>query len=285
MLGRFIFVSGLAGSLCLGVAPDAQAQMRTSVGTVAVPVVSSQMSGPTRLYSVPRAQVLGLGSNLISASLGIGSIGIGSSPMGIGISGISGNAVNFRADMGMGPNFELGTGIGVVATTPWRGRLDVSGKWGLMQEGNAIASIASMAGGVLEVDANGTPNIGLQVGLPITKMFAFTDMNQLGISVVPSWNLGLLNAPTLIGGTSAGLFNFFGVGLGADLSLLPTVHLLADTNLGFPVTGLSTQTALGLRFDVTRDWTADVFMGFNSGANLGTAGGLPALGLGSSWRF
>lgn len=283
MLGRFILASGLAGSLTLGLTPPAQAQMRTSTGTVAVPVLSSQPAGPTRLYSVPRAQVLGLGSNLISASVAIGSVGIGPAPVGIGISSINGNAVNLRADMGMGPNFELGTGIGVVGTAPWRGRMDISGKWSLLQEGSAIASIASLAGGILEVDANGTPNLGLQLGLPITKMFAFNNVNTLGISIVPSWNLGLISATPLAGGT--GLFNFFGMGMGADFAVLPTLHLLADTNLGFPIAGLSTQTALGLRYDVTRDWTADLFLGFNSGANLGTAGGIPALGIGSSWRF
>ena len=285
MLGRSIFVSGLAGSLAMGVAPPALAQMKTSVSTVNVPIVSTQPAGPTRIYSVPRAQVLATGTNLVTASIGIGGLGVGTVPMGYGINGISSNAMNLRADMGLQPNFELDTGLGVLATTPWLGRLDVSGKWSLLQEGSAIASVAGLAGGVLEVDANGQPSLGFQIGLPITKLFAFNNVNLLNLSVVPSWNLGFLTPPAIIGVPTAGLLNFFGLGLGADFTVLPRMHLLADTNLGFPVTGLSTQTAVGIRYDMTQQWTTDLFFGFKSGAYLGMAPSLPALGVASSWSF
>lgn len=283
MLGKNLLALGLAGTLTVGLSEAANAQMRTSTGTVAVPVVTAQPAGPTRLYSVPRADVLGVGNNLMSANLFIGGIGLGPAPVGIGISSISGNALNLRSEMGMSPGFELGTGIGVIATTPWRGRLDLSGKWGWMQEGAAIASVAGLAGGVLEVDANGTPSLGLQLGVPISKVLPFGAGQMLGLSMVPTWNLGLLNTATALG--AAGPFNFFGLGLGADLMLIPNLHLLADTNLGFPVAGINTQSALGVRYEFSRDMTGDVFLGFASGQNLGIGGGVTSLGLGSSWRF
>lgn len=284
MLGKNLLALGLAGTLTVGLSEAANAQMRTSTSTVAVPVVSAtQQAGPTRLYSVPRADVLESGSNLMSANLFIGGIGLAPAPVGVGIASVNGNGLSLRADMGMAPGFELGTGIGVVATAPWRGRLDLSGKWGWMQEGAAIASIAGLAGGVLEIDANGSPSLGLQVGMPISKLFPFGAGQMLGLSVVPTWNLGLLNTAPVVG--TSGPFNFFGLGLGADLMLIPNLHLLADTNLGFPVAGINTQSALGVRYEFSRDLTGDLFVGFASGQNLGIGGGVSSLGLGSSWRF
>ncbi len=284
MLGKNLLALGLAGTLTVGLAETANAQMRTSTSTVAVPVVSvAQQAGPTRIYSVPRADVLGAGTNLMSLNLGIGGIGIAPAPVGVGISSVAGNNLNLRADMGMSPGFELGTGIGVIATAPWRGRLDLSGKWAWMQEGAAIASIAGLAGGVLEIDANGNPSLGLQVGIPISKMFPFGAGQMLGLNLVPTWNLGLLNTAAAVGAT--GPFNFFGLGMGADLLLIPNLHLLADTNLGFPVVGINTQSALGVRYDFSRDLTGDLYVGFASGQNLGLGGGVSSLGVGSSWRF
>lgn len=282
----------LAGGMALCLAPAAHAQaaapntsMRTSVQTVQVPVVSDQPAGPTRYYSVPRANVLQGNTSLMSANLFLGGVGLGPGPVGIGISSVTGNAFSLRAEMGMGNNFELGTGIGVLTTAPWRGRLDLSGKWGLLSEGQAIAGVAGLAGGILEVDANGTPNLGLQVGLPVSKLFAFNDVNTLGLTVMPSWNLGILNMPATMVGAASGPVNFFGMGLGADLGLLPNLHLLADTSIGFPVAGLNTQAALGVRYAFNRDTTADMFVGFNSGPSLGFGGGVGSFGLGSTWRF
>ncbi|HEY9854427.1 MAG TPA: hypothetical protein V6D05_01730 [Stenomitos sp.] len=283
MLGKNLLALGLAGTLLVGLSGAANAEMRPSTSTMAVPVVNPSQAGPTRLYSVPRADVLGTGTNLMSVSLGIGSIGIGPAPVGIGIASVSGNALNLRADMGMSPGFELGTGIGVIATAPWRGRLDMSGKWAWLNEGAAIASVAGLAGGVLEIDANGTPSLGLQVGLPVSKLFPFGVGQLVGLSVVPTWNLGLLSAGSAVGAT--GPFNFFGLGLGADLMLVPNLHLLADTNLGFPIAGINTQSALGVRYEFSRDLTGDLFVGFASGQNLGLGGGVRSLGIGSTWRY
>jgi len=286
MRGKLLLTLGLAGAFTVGLARTAgAAEMITSTTTVTVPVVAAAPAGPTRLYSVPTAQTLGLGNNLVSANLFVGGVGLAPGPVGIGISGVSGNALNLQADMGLSPNFELDTGVGMVATTPWRGRLNLSGKWGWMQEGPAIVSLAGLAGGIVEIDANGVPNLGLQLGLPISKLFAFGGANYLGLSVVPNWNLGFLNAPQVIGGVAPGAFNYFGLGLGADLSVIPNLHVLADTNLGLPVAGLQTQSALGLRYDFTRDVTGDLFVGFNTGPALGLVGGPAALGLGTSWRF
>lgn len=249
------------------------------------PVIAPQPEGPTRLYSVPRANVLGLGTNLMSMNLFVGGMGLAVGPVGLGISNVTGNALNVRADMGMGENLELGTGIGVVSATPWRGRLDLSGKWGLMREGPSVASVAGLIGGVLEVDANGAPGLGLQVGLPVTKLFAFNPLNTLGVTLMPTWNLGVFNTAATSAGL-AGPFNFFGLGIGADYQVLRELHVLADTNLGFPVAGVNTtSTNLGVRYAFGRAWTGDLFVGFTRGAALGMGGGQTTLGMGSSWAY
>lgn len=283
MLGKNMLVLGLAGTLLVGLSEAASAQMQPSTGAVAGPLTAMQTAGPTRLYSVPRANVLDMGTNLMSANLFLGGIGIAPGPVGVGISSVKGNALNLRADMGTAPGFELGMGIGAVATAPWRGRLDMSGKWAWAPESVNSAGVAGLAGGILEIDANGAPSLGLQVGVPISKLLRFGEGQLVGLSLVPSWNLGLLNAARAVG--SPGPFNFFGLGLGADLLLIPNLHFLVDTNLGFPVAGINTQSALGVRYEFSRDQVADLFLGFSSGQNLGIGGGVASLGLGTTWRY
>lgn len=286
MLGKNLLALGIAGTVGLGMAQAANAQAVTSSQTVAVPVMTANPAGPTRLWSVPRADVLGVGTNVVSADLSLGGLGLAPAPVGVGISSINGNALNLRAEMGMANNFELGTGIGIIASAPWQGRLDLSGKWGLLQEGSAIASVAGLAGGILEVDANGVPSLGLQLGVPISKRLPIGGGGQyVGLSVVPNWNLGVLNVPANLGMAAPGPFNFFGLGLGADLALVPSLHILADTNLGLPVAGLNTQSALGVRYDFSRDLTGDLFVGFNSGTGLGFNSGPASLGIGMNSRF
>jgi hypothetical protein len=268
----------------------AQAQMRTSERTLSVPVVSGMVSpGPTRLFTVPRANVLGLGVNLISTSIFLGATAaapIGGQPA-VGL-GIASNALNLRASMGMSDTFELNTGIGYIAGTPWQGQLDMTGKWAFMSEGAGagIASVAGLAGGVLSVDANGNPALGIQLGVPISKMFAFNDVNFFNLTLYPNYNLGLLQpAAILPGGRQPGTLNFLALGIGGTVGINDRLHLLADTNLGVPVTGINTQSNIGVRYAFTRDFVGDAFIGFSPGPNLGFGQTPGSFGLGAHWRY
>lgn len=290
MRAKKLLAMGLAGTLGVALALPAQAQMRTSERTLQVPVVSGMVSpGPTRLFTVPRADVLGLGNNLISTSIFLGATAatpIGGQPA-VGL-GIASNALNLRAQMGMSDNFELNTGIGYIAGTPWQGQLDLTGKWAFMSEGQggAIASLAGLAGGVLSVDANGNPALGVQLGIPISKMFAFNDVNFLDLTLYPNYNLGILQpAAILPGGTQPSALNFLALGIGGTVGMTDRLHLLADTNLGVPVTGINTQSNIGVRYAFTRDFVGDAFVGFSPGPNLGFGQTPGSFGLGAHWRF
>lgn len=290
MRAKKLLAIGLAGTLGVALALPAQAQMRTSERTISVPVVSGMVSaGPTRLFTVPQANVLGLGNNLISTSIFLGATAaapIGGQPA-VGL-GISSNALNLRAQMGMTDNFELNTGIGYIAGTPWQGQLDVSGKWAFMSEGDgmAFASIAGLAGGLLSVDANGNPALGIQLGLPVSKMFAFNDVNFFNLTLYPNYNLGLLQPSAILpGGARPSPLNFFAFGIGGAVGLTDRLHLLADTNLGVPVTGINTQSNIGVRYAFTRDFVGDAFVGFSPGPTLGFGQTPGSFGLGAHWQF
>lgn len=290
MRAKKLLAIGLAGTLGVALALPAQAQMRMSERTLSVPVVSGMVSpGPTRVFTVPRATVLGLGNNLISTSIFLGATAaapVGGQPA-VGF-GIASNALNLRANMGMTDNFELGAGIGYIAGTPWQGQLDLTGKWAFMQEGDgsAIASVAGLVGGVLSVDANGNPALGVQVGIPISKIFAFNDVNFLNLTLYPNYNLGLLQPTALLpGGEQPSPLNFLALGIGGTIGMTDRLHLLADTNLGMPVTGINTQSNIGIRYAFTRDFVGDAFVGFSPGPNLGFGQTPGSFGLGAHWRF
>jgi hypothetical protein len=289
MRAKKLLAIGVTGTLGAVLALPASAQMRGSETLLPVSVVSGMASaGPTRVFTVPQANVLGLGNNLISTSIFLGATAatpIGGQPA-VGF-GIANNALNLRAQMGMADNFELGTGIGYIAGTPWQGQLDVTGKWALMSEGmGALASVAGLAGGVLSVDANGQPALGLQLGVPISKFFAFNDINFLNLTLYPNYNFGILQpAAILPGGAQPSNLNFFALGIGGAIGMNERIHLLADTNLGMPVGGINTQSNLGVRYVVTRDFVGDLFVGFNPGPNLGFGQAPGSVGLGAHWRF
>lgn len=281
---------GMAGVLGVGLSLPASAQMIGSEGSLLPISAVSAMNavGPTRIFSVPRANVLGLGNNLISTSIFLGATA--ATPLGgqpaVGF-GIANNGLNLRAQMGMGDNFELGTGIGYIAGTPWQGQLDMTGKWAFMNEGvGALASVSGLAGGVLSVDANGRPSLGIQVGLPVSKLFAFNDVNFLNLTLYPNYNLGLLNAGAILpGGTQASALNFFALGIGGAVGMNDRLQLLADTNLGMPVGGISTQSNIGVRYMLSQNFTGDLFVGFNPGPNLGFGQAPGSVGLAAHWRY
>ncbi|HEY9855574.1 MAG TPA: hypothetical protein V6D05_07545 [Stenomitos sp.] len=263
-------ILGLVGVASTCVAMPAHAQtFRAGTGI---------LQGPTTNFSVPRAYVRPGGNNLVGTTLYLGSQGA---------AGLPTNALGLRAEMGMGGNFQLDTGIAAITAVPWRGYLSMAGKWGFLREGGpALASISGMFGGLLAVDANGIPSLGLQFGLPISKMFVFNRYNSLNFSLVPAFNLGVWNAAALIpGGAWPYSSSFVSLGLGADFAFLPNLHLIGDTTVGIPgITGVGTQNNLGIRWGITPSVVVDLFVGANgTGLGLGT---LPAsLGLSAHWAY
>lgn len=289
MRGMKLLAVGLAGSLGLVLSLPAEAQMRTS-GRIVQPRANLGMVGygPTTLFTVPRAQTLGIGNNIVSTGVllggGSGFLGV----PGIG-SGTSANSVQLGTQLGITDNFQLDMGIGGLNMGPtWAGRLNMAGKWGFLQEDmGAFASLSGLAGGILTVDPNGTPNLGLQLGVPISKVFPFGMDSYFGLSLYPNYNLGVFQPASLLpGGAIPTPSNFFAVGGGADLAIGPAFHLIADTNIGLTgISGTITQTNLGVRYAFTPTFLADAFVGFNTGVGLNLTQTAPSLGVAAHWGF
>lgn len=289
MRGQKLLAVGLAGSLGIVLSLPAEAQMRTSARIVE-PRASLGMVGygPTTLFTVPRAQTLSIGNNIVSTGVllggGSGFLGV----PGIG-SGTSANSVQLSTQLGISDAFQLDMGIGGLNMGPtWAGRLNLAGKWGFIREDmGAFASLSGLAGGILTVDPNGVPNLGVQLGLPISKVFAFGRDSYFGLSLYPNYNLGVFQPASLLpGGAIPTASNFFAVGGGADLALGPAFHLIADTNIGLTgVTGTITQTNLGVRYAFTPNFLTDAFVGFNTGMGLNLAQTAPSLGIAAHWGF
>lgn len=263
-------VLGLAGVVSTALAAPAHAQaFRTGPGI---------LQGPTNNFSVPRAYVRPTGNNLVSTTLYLG---------GSGQWGLPTNALGLRAEMGMGSNAQMDMGIAAITAVPWRGYLSLGGKWGLMREGgSAFATVSSMFGGILAVDVNGQPSLGLQLGLPVSRVFAFNRVNTLGLSLVPALNIGVWNAAALLpGGAWPWSTNFVSLGLGADFAITNQLHVIGDTSVGIPgITGVGTQSNFGVRYAFTPSVVMDAFVGANTtGIGLGT---LPAsLGVSAHWAY
>lgn len=287
MRGKKLLAVGLSGTLGMALALPAEAQMRTSE-RIAQRSVRMVGIGPTTLFTVPRAQTLGLGNNIVSTGVllggGAGFLGV----PGIG-AGTSANSLSLGTQLGISDRFQLDMGIGGLNVGPtWAGRLNMAGKWGFLQEDmGAFASLSGLAGGILTVDPNGVPNLGIQLGLPISKAFAFGRDSYLGLSVYPNYNLGIFQPASLLpGGAVPTPTNFFAIGGGADLAIGPAFHLIADTNIGLTgVSGTITQTNLGVRYAFTPNFLGDVFVGYNTGAGLNLAQTAPSLGVAAHWGF
>lgn len=280
MRSQILWSVALAATLTgsFGQAAWAEVQER-STEEIRIPVAEVTLPlGPTRMWSVNSARTLPEGTTLLDMNLTLGATGL--APVFQGAPGVAlglvGTGLNVRADAAIDPGFEVGAGIGVAATVPWRGRLDLHGKWNVMQEGVGAnwVTLGTMAGGLLEIDANGTPNLGVQLGIPITKVFPFTGVQYAAFTLQPSWNLGI--SGTAPGVTSLGGFNFLGLGLGLDLALTERSHFLADTNLGLKVGGMSSDSALGLRYAFNRNVLGQVYLG---------VGQTTGLGIGGIWRM
>jgi hypothetical protein len=289
MRGKKLLALGLAASVGVVLALPAEAQMRTSTRVVQRSVgIGMVGNGPTSLFTVPRARTLGIGNNIVSTGVllggGSGFLGV----PGIG-AGTSANSVSLSTQLGITDAFQLDMGIGGLNMGPtWSGRLNMAGKWAFVQEeAGAFASLSGLAGGILTVDPNGNPNLGVQLGLPISKVFPFGMDSYFGLSLYPNYNLGVFQPAALLpGGAVPSTSNFFAIGGGADLALGPALHLMADTNIGLTgVTGAITQTNLGVRYAFTPNFLGDLFVGFNTGAGLNLAQTTPSLGIGAHWGF
>lgn len=286
MRGKKLLAVGLAGTLGVALSLPAEAQMRTSGGrTVTMGMVES---GPTTMFTVPRAQTLGIGNNIVSTGVllggGTGFLGV----PGLG-AGTTANSVQLGTQLGITDRFQLDMGIGGLNMGPtWMGRLNLAGKWGLIQEdAGAFASLSGLAGGILTVDPNGNPNLGVQLGVPISKMFAFGEASGLNLSLYPNFNLGVFQPATLLpGGAPPAATNFLALGGGVDLNIGPAFHVIADTNVGLTgITGAVTQTNLGVRYAFTDSFLADAFVGLNTGTGLNLQQTAPSLGVAAHWGF
>lgn len=248
-----------------------------------VPVAAVQPVGPTSTWTVPMAYTLPAGTRQISTNLMLGATGL--TPMFAGAPGVSvgvvGNAINFHADSAIDGRTEIGAGLSAAATAPWRGALDVEGKRELMLEGlrGAPLSVGAVAGAIFDVDANGVPDIGLQIGVPLTKSVSLTGGNLLTVSVEPNWNVGAMGAR---GKTPLAPINNLGLGLGMDLALTPAAHVLADTNLGLKLGAIQAGSALGFRYAFNPSLMGQVFLAIGaSGPGAGTNG----LGIGAIMTY
>jgi len=287
-------VGAVSLSVVIGWAVPGHAQMRTSrpsASTVYNQASQTQpIPGPTRVFIVPRGDTLPMGTSVTSANLQLNTTapaqvlpGIGvpaPSAPGVGLGfGYAGNALSVTNQSSMGL-FQLDTGITAYATTPWQGRLDVAGKIGLLQPqfGSPLA-LAGLAGIALNLDANGTPSLGLTLGVPISGALAFTPINRLMLTVYPNWGTGLV-APGTIG---AGIFpaTRFAVGVGGGLTLTDTLAILADTSL-IPAGGVEGSN-LGLRFGLTPAMTFDLYAGM--GANTPVGATPMNIGAGINWQY
>ncbi len=231
--------------------------------------------GPTRTFNVPMAYTLPAGARLFTTNLTLGSTGL--APIYSGAPGLSlgivGNAVNVHADAALSSQTEVGAGIAATSTNPWRGALDIEGKRAVMEEGvnGAPASLAATVGAIFDVDANGVPDIGFQLGVPITKALAFTRRQVVTLSLFPSWNVGMMGAQGAVGPRP---INTLGLGFGMDLALSPFAHVLADTNLGLKLGGIQTDSALGFRYAFSPTMLGQVFLGVGASGPGAAANGL-----------
>ncbi|MNX90730.1 hypothetical protein D3C86_1227900 [compost metagenome] len=279
----------LTATLALGIgiiwALPSQAQMRTSrpsVGgySVSTPMVSESRLPPMNFIAVPRGDVIPEGRAITSASLqynpGAATLGTPAAGTGLGF-GYSGNALSLSSQSSLGPSAQLNTGITGYATTPWAGRIDVAGKFGLLQErAGGLFDLAGQAGAALNVDANGTPSLGFAVGVPISKTFGLMGDSRLALGIFPNWGTGLM-APGAIGSELVPSTRF-ALGVGGYLNLANNIGLIADTSLA--TDGAIEASNVGVDFGLSPSVTLRLSAGLP-----GTIGGATSYGAGLHWSY
>lgn len=283
-----LLTKALTSTLALGIgiiwALPSQAQMRTSRPSggygVSTPMVSESRLPPMNFLAVPRGDVIPEGRAITSATLQLnpGAAALGAPAAGAGLGfGYTGNALSLSSQSSMGPAAQLNTGITGYATTPWAGRIDVAGKFGLVQErAGGLFDLAGQAGAALNVDANGTPSLGFAIGVPISKMFGLTPTNRLTLGIYPNWGSAMM-APGAIASNLVPSTRF-ALGMGGYLNLTDTVALAADTS--FAVNGNVEASNVGIDLGLSPSVTLRI------GAGLpGTIGGATSFGAGLHWSY
>ncbi|HEY9897627.1 MAG TPA: hypothetical protein V6D00_00470 [Pantanalinema sp.] len=259
--------------------------MRTSQPSggysVSAPMASESRLPPMNFIAVPRGDVIPEGRAITSATLqlnpgGAAALGMPAAGAGLGF-GYTGNALSLSSQSSLGGAAQLNTGITGYATTPWAGRIDVAGKFGLLQErSGGLFDLAGQAGAALNVDANGAPSLGFAVGVPISKMFGLTSTSRLALGLYPNWGSAMM-APGAIANQLAPTTRF-ALGVGGYLNLTDSIGLIADTSFGTngAVEGSNVGLDLGLSPSVT----------LRIGAGLpGSLGGATSVGAGLHWSY
>lgn len=271
MLGKRLLAIVMAGLVGLFLGAPAQAQ-------------NPAEPGPTRYISIPRADVLSPGIGVFSIGTFLAAPGT-ATPLTLG--GVANN-LSLRAQTGLANNFQMDSGIVTNRLLPYSGQLNLAGKWGFMQETQgSLASVSALAGGILAVDLNGAPTLGFQIGLPISKVFAFNDVNSLGVSLYPAYNIGVFPANALLpGGAVPTPANYVSMGMGADFAVTPALHIMADSNFGLlGVAGAVSQTNLGVRYAFSPSLVADLFVGFTPVGVTNATAAPATLGIAAHWGF
>lgn len=274
----------VAGAVTLGmvaIAPSAFAadQLIITPGYAADKTVTYQEAAPTRMFNVEKATTLRQGENRFGANLQVGGLGIGGATPGLA------GGVNLRADMGITPGFEGGisvSGIGAGGVSNLLGSLDLRGKVALteLSLGMMPVEVGGMAnlGGFLAGGGIGRATVG--VGLPLTAAIS----NRLNVTAVPGLAFGFGAGGLLPGGTPAtvttgGLMPALGLGL--DWMVTDRLSGIVDANWNLSATTLGGN--VGLRYGISDDLAADLFVGYNGSplqaVNSGT------IGLGGYYAF
>lgn len=274
MMSRKFWVSG---AIALAVTSFGQAANAESIvitpGQATDKTVVYQSAAPTRHFDVEKATTLAPGESRFGANLQVGGLGIGGTSPGIA------GGVNLRADMNVQPGVEAGisaTGMGAAGTANLLGDLSLRGKmsWTEFSIGATPVEVGAMAniGGFLTGGGLTSGSIG--VGLPLTAAL----MNNLNVTVAPGVGFGFSAGGLLPGGAAPtlGAAGFLPtVGLGLDLGLTDRLSALVDGNLGF-ASGFGATGNLGLRYGISEDLAADLFVGYRgsplTNLNSGTVG-------------
>lgn len=274
----------VTGAVTLGIVALAPAAFAAepiviTPGSAADKTVTYVDAGPTRMFNVEKAITLPHGESRVGASLQVGGLGLGGTTPGIA------GGVNLRADTGFAPGMEAGisvSGLGGTGVSNLLGQITLRGKMALTEfsvgampvEVGGLATAGAFAGGT------GIGNANVALGIPLTLV----PSNRFNLTVTPGVGFGFGAGGFLPGGAPAtvnagGLYPALGLGL--DYMLTERLQGIVDGNLGF--SGLPAQGALGLRYGVTEDLAADLFVGYQGNplqaVNAGT------IGLGGYYAF
>jgi hypothetical protein len=266
----------------LAIAPSAFAaeQLIITPGYAADKTVTYQEAAPTRMFNVEKATTLRQGENRFGANLQVGGLGVGGTTPGIA------GGANLRADMGISPGLDAGlsvSGLGAAGVSNLLGNVDLRGKVALSEFslGAWPVEVGGMAnvGGFLAGGGIGRATVG--VGVPMTAAIS----NRLNVTAVPGLAFGFGAGGLLPGGaqpavTAGGIMPALGLGL--DWMVTDRLSGIVDANWNFNA-GTTLGGNVGLRYGISDDLAADLFVGYNGSplqaVNAGT------IGLGGYYAF